>query len=780
MREDLIARKDSRGKPQSLCCHSRNVAEISASVSHYPDISKLIAYLHDLGKASEAFQNYINNGGERGSVIHAWQGAFLADELFSDNCASAVLLKEIIGFCVTAHHNRLENGVAPDGSTSFFDKFANTADSKYSFEDIKGKITESAKLEFQKLFDNAKAETMGLLDKIRKAYHEKNSANFALGLFVKYLYSCLVNADRLDAYLFEINEAYSYRIADWDLLAGTFEKNISAFSNTAKIDVVRKSVSDKCKSASDRETGIYQLSVPTGGGKTLSSLRFSLHHCKRYGKKRIIYVIPYLSIIEQTAKNLKGILDLPEDNEVLFEHHSNIIEPEDEKSSETRKLTAADWNSPIILTTMVQFLESVISSKSGKLRKFAAMADSVIIFDEIQSLPIKAVNCFNGVVTFLCKMLNSTIILCSATQPALESAQRKNLLLQENPELINCADDFKDIKRVRVSVEPEMDSDGASDFILEKAAVGGNCLVIVNTKKSALEIYGMLKRKSTDYDILHLSTSMCPIHRLQIIDKVRDCLKDNARVICVSTQLIEAGVDISFSCVVRAMSGLDSIAQAAGRCNRNGESVDPRTIYVFSLKDENLDKLLDIKSGKEITEQIVRNKTGEVDLLDEEVMKEFYRQYFAGKDSRMDYPTAEGETVYAMLSGNDYGKQNYKNKTGNSFPHFIAQAFLTADENFSVIDENTKTVVAMYGDAENLLGEYRKQPTAVFTKKKAAILKKLLKYGVSLYEWQIKKLSEQNALYTLDAETNMIILSENYYSRQTGVVLEVIQDNLII
>jgi CRISPR-associated endonuclease/helicase Cas3 len=518
MIDKLIARKNSNGDTQSLYEHSRNVAEISASISHYPNTSKLIAYLHDLGKASEAFQNYIKNGSEeRGGVIHAWQGAFLANELFPDDRADSILLKEIIGFCVTAHHHSLYDGAAPDGTTDFFDKFSNTDDARYSFDEIKGKITDKVRAELQTLFDRAKPEIVALQNKIREVYQNKNSAYFALGLFIKYLFSCLIDADRLDTYLFDINEPYSHQTVDWDRLIRIFEHNISKFSNTRKIDIIRKSVSDKCRAAADRETGIYQLSVPTGGGKTLSSLRFALHHCKKHGKKRIIYVIPYLSIIEQTAKNLNDILGLPEDNETVFEHHSNIVEPEDEKSSEIRKLAAARWDSPIILTTVVQFMETVMSAKSGQLRKFASMADSVIIFDEVQSIPIKAIHCFNEVVTFLSKILNSTIILCSATQPAFETTQRKNLLLQDNAKLIECSDDFKDIKRVTVSVECEKDCKEASEFILEKARLAGNCLVIVNTKKSALEIFNLLKEKTEDFKILHLSTSMCPSHRVQAI-----------------------------------------------------------------------------------------------------------------------------------------------------------------------------------------------------------------------------------------------------------------------
>lgn len=777
---EIIARKNSDGRTQSLCSHTQNVAAISLLLSRYPNISKLIAYLHDAGKLSEAFQKYIKEGGERGSVIHAWQGAFLVNELVADSSQAALLLKEIVGFCITSHHNHLSDGIALDGSVDYYQKFNNVNGLKYFYDEIKAKITDKQKAEIQQIFDKAKREASDFLSDIKLVYKDGSSVNFALGLLVKYLYSVLIDADRLDAYLFDINEDFSDARADWNGLINTFEAEIAAYPHEKNIDKIRKSVSEKCKAAANKETGIYQLSVPTGGGKTLSSLRFALHHCKACGKKRIIYVIPYLSIVEQTANKIREILNLPDDNDIVFEHHSNIVEPEDEKSSEIRKLSASRWDSPVIITTMVQFLETVMSSRGGKLRKFASMADSVIIFDEIQSLPIKAVHCFNETVTFLSKILNSTILLCSATQPTLEATQRENLLLSENPKLIDCTEEFKSLKRVNVVPVQEMDTASAADFILRKAAENGNCLAVVNTKKSAFEIFTMLKSNINGFEVLHLSTSMYPENRNSTINTMKEHLANKTKVICVSTQLIEAGVDISFSCVVRALSGLDSIAQAAGRCNRNEEDISPKAVYTFSLKDERLEKLKDIKSGKEIADLIISNLKAGEDLLDEAVMTRFYKRYFLGKEGKMDYDTGKDGTVYSMLGCNPTGRGNYKNITGKNCPHFITQAFYTADIEFCVIENNTKSVVVMCAKTEILLDEYRKQPARIMTKDKVRIIQNLQKYSVGLYDWQIKKLSEQNAFTILDEETGIIILSKNYYSQETGVVMEAISEELII
>lgn len=780
MKIEVIARKTADGKTQSLTAHSANVAQVSTSNSQYPKISMLVAYLHDLGKLSEEFQDYIRSGGERGSVIHAWQGAFFANDIFTDNDLASILLKEVISFCITAHHNYLSDGVSPDGTTGFYDKLTNIDAEKYHYNEIKSKISKDETKKLIELFDEAKSEISGMVERVRKVYTNKNSSNFALGLFLKYIYSCLIDADRFDAYLFNMGEKYETHQVNWDFLIETFEKGISGFSADTPINKIRKSISDKCLHASNKPTAIYHFTVPTGGGKTLSSLRFALNHCKKYNKKRIIYIIPYLSIIEQTAASIRAILDLPEENDIVLEHHSNIVQAEDESANELRKLSSSRWSAPIIITTMVQFLETVMSARAGKLRKFHSMADAVLIFDEIQSLPTKTIHCFNETITFLSKIHNSTIVLCSATQPTLEDTQRKNLSLAEKPELIDCLDDFKDIKRVMVKALPNKNTESTAQFIVNKANEHGNCLVIVNTKKAALTLFNHLIESNLDHKVLHLSTSMCPAHRKDIINQIKKGLKNNERIICVSTQLIEAGVDISFSCVVRSMAGLDSIAQAAGRCNRHGESSIPKSVYTFQLDDENLEKLPDIDSGRLVATEIIAGIPVTTDLLDKSVMDKYYREYFNNKEIQMDYPTSLDISIYTMLSNGDNARIRYKNLTGQQFNHVFFHSFYSADNNFSVIDNSTKSVVVLYKEAQNLVSRYKNLPKEVVTREKLSILRRLQQYSVGLYDYQIKLLMEQRALTMLDAESGVLCLNEIHYSANTGVVLEIVQDSLII
>lgn len=308
-----------------------------------------------------------------------------------------------------------------------------------------------------------------------------------------------------------------------------------------------------------------------------------------------------------------------------------------------RKLAAERWDNPIIVTTMVEFLETVMSARGTKLRKFHNMADSVIIFDEIQSLPMNTINLFNEIVSFLSKITNSTILLCSATQPLLEKTKRENLLLSEKPDLIAETESYEDkLRRTRIVASAENKScDELGQIIYQQARKNGNCLAIVNLKKEAREIFQCLERLDVnhEFELIHLSTAMCGRHRTDCLNRIGALLDPGnpKPVICVSTQLIEAGVDISFACVVRAMAGLDSIMQAAGRCNRNGESVEPKNVYVYPLKDEDsMERYLpDIAMGKQLTLQIMENYPGK-DLLSSNILEQYYDMLLRKKDGNFE------------------------------------------------------------------------------------------------------------------------------------------------
>jgi len=776
----LLARINEPDKRQQLLSeHLSNVAKLSASFSESKNLSRLIAILHDLGKAISTFQDYLKNGGERGSVVHSRQGAFFLDDYLNGSSDIAkLLLKEIVALSTMAHHGSLYDGISPDGRDVFLEKLTEKENERYRYLEAKrnsANVFSDLESNINELVNLAKEEINTIVSQINNVYHSRESAQFALGLFVKYIYSCLIDADRLDAYSFDINEQTDPVVSDWASLINTFEEKIRSIPVESEIAAIRQSISSKCKEAAIKHTGIYQLSVPTGGGKTLSSLRFALHHCKTENKERIIYVIPYLSIIEQTAAEFHNIFNLNEDNNILLEHHSSIVLPDDEEEQKSRKLAAARWDAPIIITTMVQFLETVMSAKGSDLRKFHHMSNAVIIFDEIQSLPIKTIHVFNEVASFLAKVCNTTILLCTATQPLLGSTERENLLLEDEPDLVDTDGLFENIRRTVLVAEAERDIDAFADFVEEKALINRNCLAIVNTKSVAREVFDKLK-SSNSFTVFYLSTYMCSTHRADTIARIKKALSDKDKIICVATQLIEAGVDISFKCVVRAAAGLDSVTQAAGRCNRNEESKTPKEVYIVPLKNENLDKLDDIKCGKDITERMIRENSG-ADLLSPAIMKQFYEHYFYNRRNLMDYRSDNG-SIYDMLSINNAGRGNYKNRTGKECPCLIAQAFRTASEKFSVIDKNTESVVVQYSEAEKLMDAYRQQPNDRMTKTKLNIIRKLEKYSVSLYSWEIDKLA--GAISILDEETGIRFLDKFHYAEDIGVVFEADPNNYIV
>jgi CRISPR-associated endonuclease/helicase Cas3 len=543
-----------------------------------------------------------------------------------------------------------------------------------------------------------------------------------------------------------------------------------SFDSSSEINRIRHQINEQCCLAGARETGIYRLSIPTGGGKTLASLNFALHHALKTGKRRIIYVIPYLSITTQTAKTFRDVLGLNSDSDVLLEHYSTAgmqrsADVADNASSEfedagehQRKLAAERWDNPIIVTTMVEFLETVMSARGTKLRKFHNMADSVIIFDEIQSLPMNTINLFNEIVSFLSKITNSTILLCSATQPLLEKTKRENLLLSEKPDLIAETESYEDkLRRTRIVASAENKScDELGQIIYQQARKNGNCLAIVNLKKEAREIFQCLERLDVnhEFELIHLSTAMCGRHRTDCLNRIGALLDPGnpKPVICVSTQLIEAGVDISFACVVRAMAGLDSIMQAAGRCNRNGESVEPKNVYVYPLKDEDsMERYLpDIAMGKQLTLQIMENYPGK-DLLSSNILEQYYDMLLRKKDGNgkggyTDCPIrgrAEGATTaYDLLSFNECDRSQFTNTTGGKYGLCFAQAFQTVSDNFHVIPDVTHNVVVPYGQATELLDMLHRGELS----EKISVLRRLQEYTVSLFDDDYRDLARKHAI----------------------------------
>ncbi len=787
-----ISRIAEDGREQPTNEHLRGCADYAQMLGVKYNVSMLArsaALFHDIGKFSSLFVEYLKKSYQykkrnekspnKGSVIHATQGAkFIYEAGLESDKFLLILSKEILALCIAGHHGKLMDGMSADGNTPLLNKLVKDNEELHYDEVIQNFSSEGVLTEdIDDLMDACRDE----LDQfLKKSKEFKLDPAFMLHLLVKCVYSCVIDSDRYNAYCFEIAKEPELEIEKppWSDYASRLELSVSGFSLDSQISLIRNDISLKCLAAAERLRGVYQLSVPTGGGKTLSSLRFALNHAEKHSMDRIIYVIPYLSVLEQTAKNIKEALKYGENESFILEHHSNTAVPENDNEAQAYQLFTDRWSQPIIITTMVQFLESIYSEKSRELRKIHNMSNSILIFDEIQALPVKCIHLFNQAINFFYYFGKCSVLLCTATQPLLDKVDRP-VKLSINSELISdTTDAFQKMKRTKIidiTNQRGYSMEELRDFILKKLEDAGSCLVILNTKNDAADLFQTVKDYMSEnsekkFKLIHLSTSMCPAHRLDVLEKIK-CEMESERILCISTQLIEAGVDISFACVVRAVAGLDSIAQAAGRCNRNGEETNCRDVYIINLADEDLSKLPDIKCGRDVTYRILEKK--EEDLLAPHVMDRYYEEYFFKRRNEMDYSTKSSGTLYDLLSRNIKGSEVYGNAVGNR-PPALRQAFQTAGELFYVIDQNTTNVIVPYRKGKSFEEGYKKTDA----KEKARLIRDMGRYSVSLYSYQMRKLEDENALRLVD--DGIYVLNEDYYDLDLGVALEGKQKFLLV
>lgn len=777
-----ISRIAKDGREQLTNRHLQECAEYACYIGKKfaaSEICRMSALFHDMGKLSSEFivylkQNHMNEqlGKKpegRGSVIHTTQGAkFLYESNLNVYDMINSLVCEISAICIANHHGGLMDGISPCGDTPFLDRLTKEDERLHYSEIIKN--AENERVPINTVRDILKLCNDELIEFIEKCKTNNLNVAFMIHLLTKSVFSCLVDSDRYNAYCFEINKVpeTEMQLPAWEDYAQRLECKLSSFSADSEINIIRQNISENCLWAANRPKGIYQLNVPTGGGKTLSSLRFALNHALVHKAEHVIYVIPYLSVLEQTAKEIKEALQFKPKDDFILEHHSNMIISENPEEMQSQRLLTDRWDSPIIITTMVQFLESIYSSKSSDLRKFHNMANAVIIFDEVQSMPIKCVYLFNEVINFLHHCAGCSILLCTATQPPLSEVAKPIHLSKSSNLIPDMTKSFNNLKRtyIRNSTIPGgYSTEELKKFVLDKFFKVGNCLVILNTKKDAVRLYSSLEKHIEEnpeeqIDLIHLSTAMCPAHRLDTINRIKE--KKQKNVLCVSTQLIEAGVDISFACVIRAIAGLDSIAQASGRCNRNGEDPNGKDVYIVNIAEENLSMLPDIKCGADITHRIIAEHPS--DLLAPDVIEQYYHEYFYKQKTQMGYDVKESGNLYDLLSINEKGFGAYLTR-GGAKPPALRQAFNTAGSLFTVIDQRTTSVLVPYAESLMLAEEYKRANI----KKKKALLRQIGRYSVSLYSYQIERLDKLGAL-TLEDE--IISLNERYYDEKLGVIFD--------
>ena len=792
---DYIARPG-----QQLSSHLENVSLLCglfAGKIGIESCGQLIGYLHDAGKYGYKFQRYIYSVAEiltpedetyldpnknRGHIDHSTAGAqwIWKNKRRGD---LALFASQILAICIASHHGGLIDCLCPEGETIFL-KRINKDETKTYYIEANAEISHKTGW-LEPLFELAVKEIEEKCRNIGECSASNNLVNtFDQGLLTRFLLSCLIDADRLDSAKRINNDQI-----EWTSIVDAIESKTASFDNHSKIGIIRETISNACKEAALRPKGAYLLTVPTGGGKTLSSLRFALHHAKKHCMERIIYIVPYTSIIEQNAEEvrlvLKQYLFSPDGrfsqtiDELLIEHHSNLTP---DKDTETNRLLSENWDAPIVFTTGVQFLEALFGSGTRGVRRLHRLSNSVLIFDEPQSMPLKVIHLLNNALNFLKEQCNSTLVLCTATQPILHkvSASKGALkLIAAASEIVpNKEQHFDALRRVSVfnNCKPGGYSNSEiSNLISGKPHFVRSILFIANTKSVAREVFLKCEKGNPTTSVFHLSTNMCPAHRQDIFDSIKSKLSNKEKVICICTQLIEAGVDISFESVIRSLAGLDSIAQAAGRCNRHGEFDTPGEVFVLNPNEENLSSLPEIRIAQEKTERVFREfeknpSVFEDDLIGLKAIERYYDLFFFERAHEMVYPVKD-DSLLSQLSENRLATQEYQRRESSAPPMFLRQSFATAGKAFEVIDAPTEGVVVPYNEnARSIIGELCSQqwdPKQTF-----ALLKKAQRYSVNIFSSDMHKLIDKNALHETQKDSGIYHLNEKFYSETFGISVE--------
>ncbi len=805
---DYIAhRREKDGEIQNLLDHleevSRKTGEFASKIG-LKEQGELIGLLHDIGKASREFEQYIKSAVglinpdeddyvdaalKKGKVDHSTAGAQLIYRNLADKNPEGLLVAQVLSLCIASHHSGLLDCISPDGVDAYSKRMAKIEE-KTHINEVIGKISDEAKAKITTLLQSKELlqNVVSRFKALRTPLDSQETLFFKYGLMLRFLYSCLIDADRLNTADFELPGAAKLRnhgtYADWPILINRLNEKLAAFEPEG-INTVRQKISQACYDFSDKPKGLYQLTVPTGGGKTFASLRFALHHADKYKMDRIIYVLPYTTIIDQNADEIRKVLEEKDKkgkylNRVVLEHHSNLMP---DKETARQKVLSENWDAPVVLTTNVQVLEALFGSGTRGARRMHQLANAVIIFDEVQTLPVKCVQLFNTAITFLVNNCGSTVVLCTATQPLLDKIEPKSRALPVTAEqqmVPNARQLFDDLKRVEVydKTKPGGWSNGEiKELAGQRVIESGSVLVVVNTKTSAHKIYEQCTQIS-NVETYHLSTYMCPSHRMAVLDQVKACLHDKKPIICVSTQLIEAGVDISFGSVIRFLAGLDSIVQAAGRCNRHNEKYPALgEVYIINPAEENIDAIEDIRIGKEKSERLLdefkNNPEGfGNNILSPEAMEQYYKYYFYQRASEMNYPVTADSSVgradnlFNLLSVNSLSVEEYKRIKNKNPAIPFRQAFMTAAKSFQAIESVARGIIVPYGEeGKNIIN---KLCSVQELEKQYKLIRQAQRYSVNVFPDVLKRLQEQ-AVHEVQKGSGILCLDERYYSDEFGL-----------
>lgn len=686
------ALEDGSYETQPLLDHLHGVAELAQSyaerISDYPELGEigyLLGLLHDLGKYQAGFQRYIRQQSGLDPTLNGWRtphspaGARYAYDL--KQAGGSQQLLKILSLCIGAHHRGLYN------DSEWRGQVVSSSDTKRAVANlVKGLLPEALQLE--ELLHKAS------LDKVATMWDKLDEEDYQL--LVRMLFSCLVDADFLDTERFMSPDKSLVRQsakASLEQMLAQLEEYVSHFNREGRINEARAAFLDQCRThGRTAKRKIYSLTLPTGAGKTVSSMMWALEHAIAQGCERIIYVIPYTSIITQTAQTFRDIFGADQ----VLEHHSDVDAKErPDEALEYTKLMTENWDVPLVVTTNVQFFESLYAHRVSRCRKLHNICNSVVVFDEVQMFPPRLLNPILRVVESLHYAFRVEPLFCTATLPVFDKnilADSKRIghefffLKERIQEVVPYdAERFAPFDKVRYHWDPLRLS---TEELAERLGEHKSFLCIVNSRKDAARLHAALKAQDKSSEgLIHLSRRMCSAHIQERIEEIRHRLKDGKPVRVVSTPLVEAGVDLDFPVVYRAMAGLDSVMQAAGRCNREGRMAEPGEVYIFRLTDVTdipgemswaqgaLEDLLD-----RLTEQGAPQR-GEIER--------YYQAFYNDVNSFDNKKTQkEDKRVSPLLWDVDD-----KRCEGLRFE------YETASENFRYIENQDTPIVIPYGDA---------------------------------------------------------------------------------
>jgi len=714
------------GKWQPLDEHLRNVSELASEFARPfggEEWARMAGLWHDLGKYSDAFQKMLcdANGVEShletkpGKVVHSVAGGHLAQSRGWKG------IDRVLCWLIMGHHAGLADYASADSG-------AKALEPKMRTPELSASLLETVPDEIKQQPQPSPPKPL------------LNHAD--ISFFIRMLFSCVVDADFLDTEAFMDRSRSRIRQAEYPELRGLlscFDKHMKAMCSHAEstdVNRIRAEVLTQCQAAAESEPTAFSLTVPTGGGKTLASMAFALRHAVKHGKRRIIYVIPYTSIIEQTADVFRHI---PGFESAVLEHHCNVVDEDETRESVRSRLATENWDAPIIVTTSVQFFESLYAAKTSRCRKLHNIADSVVIFDEAQCLPPEFLRPVVFAIRELQRHYGVTPVLCTATQPVLTQTDSFDFRFREGfssvTEIMKEPDSLSTrLKRVEVDVLQRLDPvsyDTVAEHILNE---NQSVLCVLNRKDDCRELAGRLPEAQT----LCLTTNLCAEHRSMVLSVIRQRLKnDSLPLYVISTSLVEAGVDLDFPVVYRALSGLDSIAQAAGRCNREGMLTAGKTI-VFVPQDQPRY----VQSPASLAREYLRT-----DRLPNVFLPQTFMSYFGQRFFQLGSDALDKSRILELLGGR------------------MEYAFRTAAERFRMIDDDwQRPIIVPYGEAQAMVDKLLDEKGNA-----RRHLRKLQRFTISIPVREHQMLLDADHAHMLKDWPGICVLhNKNLYSERYG------------